>query len=387
MEKNLKEITKMRLWLGVLIFLAMTLPWFIALWHQAGTEYLKVFFIHNHLQRFLPGSLAGALSDAASGHHHPFYYYLTEFPNGFLPWGILLIPVFFNAFTKSKKSMGPSDPLSEKGTLFAKCWFFAGIIFLSVASTKRTLYLIPIFAPIAMLTASYIDTTLTAQSMNRIGKVFVYLFNIVVFIGGLLLIPAYFYYKKLYFVDADPWLFMSTLFVSAVMMLLSLMAIRYLWLSHLKRYWISMNLSVVVALLFVAAIAMPVIDHTKSFVPFCREISAMVPSAEPLYTYHADETFRGAVPFYTGRYLVELSGISDKYLQRETPYFVMIRDKKEQLEKELLNTGKLFPVVRQEMGTNRMLVLFSNVPEQKTITVGGFLKSVKKDDSTVRATQ
>jgi 4-amino-4-deoxy-L-arabinose transferase-like glycosyltransferase len=57
-EKNLKEIIRMKLWFGLLIFLAMTLPWFIALWHQAGPEYLNVFFVHNHLQRFFPARFA-----------------------------------------------------------------------------------------------------------------------------------------------------------------------------------------------------------------------------------------------------------------------------------------------------------------------------------------
>jgi 4-amino-4-deoxy-L-arabinose transferase-like glycosyltransferase len=46
-DRNIKEIFKMRLWLGALIFLFMTLPWFIALWHQGGTEHLDVFLIHN----------------------------------------------------------------------------------------------------------------------------------------------------------------------------------------------------------------------------------------------------------------------------------------------------------------------------------------------------
>ena len=170
-ERNFREIIKMRLWLGVLIFLAMTLPWFIALWHQAGTEYLNVFFIHNHLQRFLPGSLAEKISGGASGHHNPFYYYITELPNGFLPWSILLIPVLFHSFSKSGKS-GVSNILLEKGTLFAKCWFFTGIIFLSIASTKRTLYLLPIFAPVAMLTATYIDSMLTSpQLLTKIAKI------------------------------------------------------------------------------------------------------------------------------------------------------------------------------------------------------------------------
>jgi len=84
-DKNLKEIFKMRLWLGVIIFLVMTLPWFIGLWQQGGTEYLKVFFMHNHLQRFFPASLAGSISGEASGHHQPFYYYLTEFLQAFSP--------------------------------------------------------------------------------------------------------------------------------------------------------------------------------------------------------------------------------------------------------------------------------------------------------------
>jgi len=102
-ERNFKEILRMRLWLGALIFVVMTLPWFIALWQQAGTEYLNVFFMHNHLQRFLPAGLAGRISGSSSGRHHPLYYYLVEFPIGFLPWSLLLIPVFIHAFSKAGK--------------------------------------------------------------------------------------------------------------------------------------------------------------------------------------------------------------------------------------------------------------------------------------------
>ena len=190
-DKNLKEILKMRLWLGVLIFFAMTLPWFIGLWQQGGTEYLKVFLFHNHLQRFLPSGLAGTISGEASGHHNPFYYYLIEFPMGFLPWTLLLVPVLIHAFSRSGKSNTPS----EKGLLFAKCWFFAGIIFLTISSTKRTLYLMPLFAPIAMITALYIESTLASQQANRVGKVFLWLFALALFMIGSGAIPVYDYVK------------------------------------------------------------------------------------------------------------------------------------------------------------------------------------------------
>ncbi|NLW35492.1 ArnT family glycosyltransferase [Syntrophorhabdus aromaticivorans] len=66
LERNLREIARMHLRLGMLIFLIMTLPWFIALWQQAGMEYLNVFFVHNHLQRSLPAGMAGRISGSAS---------------------------------------------------------------------------------------------------------------------------------------------------------------------------------------------------------------------------------------------------------------------------------------------------------------------------------
>jgi 4-amino-4-deoxy-L-arabinose transferase-like glycosyltransferase len=50
-ERNLKEILKMRLWLSILIFIIMVLPWFIALWHQGGTEYLNVFLLDNPFKK------------------------------------------------------------------------------------------------------------------------------------------------------------------------------------------------------------------------------------------------------------------------------------------------------------------------------------------------
>ncbi len=368
-EKNVKEIFKMRLWLGILIFLAMTLPWFLALWQQGGTEYLKVFLFHNHLQRFLPASLAGTISEAASGHHNPFYYYITEFPNGFLPWSILLIPVLFHMLSKSRKHGDNRYPLSQKGTLLAKCWFFAGIIFLSIASTKRTLYLMPVFAPMAMLTASYIDFTLTTRSMGRIGKSFAHIFSAVLLFAGFSFAPAYFYFRNSYSINMTTGLLMLTFFVSGVIILLALMAIRYLRQLNLKRYWIVMNIAVILALIFIAAIVLPVIDQAKSFVPFCKEISARVPPEEPLYAYQPDETLRGAVPFYTGRFMVELNDVNNELLQKETPYFVMIRDRKKEQETQLISTGRLFPIVRQEMGTDRALVIFSNKVPQTVFTI------------------
>ena len=353
-DRNIKEIFKMRLWLGALIFLFMTLPWFIALWHQGGTEHLDVFLIHNHLQRFLPGSF----SREASGHHHPFYYYLIEFPVGFLPWSLLLIPVVAYAFSKTAKSHAPW----EKGRLFAKCWFFAGIIFLSVASTKRTLYLMPIFAPIAMLTSVYIESTLMSQPLNKINKVFLWAFALVLAMIGIGVTPVYVYVNSIYPLDASVRLFVSVSMLSLLMMVFSLTSIWYLWQGNLRKYWALTTAPIIAGLVFAAVVVAPLMDRHKSFVPFCQEVMATVPHDQTLFAYSPDETLRGAVPFYTGRYLVEINGLDslEDIMQREELFFVMTRDKRQKTEGELLSTGRLFVVFQEKMGIDRTLTIFSN---------------------------
>lgn len=355
-DRNLKEILKMRLWLGVLVFLAMALPWFVALWHQGGTEHLEVFLLHNHLQRFLPAGLAGTISGKASGHHHPFYYYLKEFPLGFLPWSILLVPVIFHAFSRPGRSNTPS----EKGLLFAKCWFFAGIIFLSISSTKRTLYLMPIFAPIAMITALYIESTLSSHSINKVGKVFLWVFAVVLFVIGTGAIPGYLYVRDSHVLASSGELLVPIILLSILMVPSSLMAIRYLCRGDLRKYWVAANVSIVGALLFILTAVVPVVDRHKSFVPFCQQVGDIVPSGRPLYAYEPDETLQGAVPFYTGRYLVAIKGFNSltKLINAEEPFFIITRDKRREAETELLSTGRLAITYQENMGTDRTLTVF-----------------------------
>jgi 4-amino-4-deoxy-L-arabinose transferase-like glycosyltransferase len=377
-EKNLKEILKMRLWLGILIFIIMVLPWFIALWHQGGKEYLNVFLVHNHLQRFLPVSAGGSISGSFSGHHHPFYYYITEFPLGFLPWSILLVPVLYHAFSNA----GKSHRLPEKGHLFAKCWFFTGIIFLSIASTKRTLYLLPIFMPIAMLTASYIDYTLASQPLKRIDQVFIWVFGTLLFIIGLGLIPIYFYFKKAYLGGTRDSLSILVVAISILITVLSFTAIWYLLHGNMKRYWISVHIPIILVLAFNLVVIFPTLDRSKNFVPFCQQIMGLVPADQPLYAYRPDETLRGAIPFYTGRYLVEMEEIGNVVttLQKKETFFIVIRDQNGRLEKELLSSGELSILVKQEMGTDRSLVILSN-KAQGTLTIPYPLKKKLKDRS------
>lgn len=345
-ERNVKEILRIYLWLGIALFLVLTVPWFLALSHQGGTEFLKIFLVHNHLERFAGGS---------TGHSQPFYYYLTQFPGGYLPWSLLLVPVFYWSF---RRKGGPAER-QGKGILFAKSWFISGFVFLSAASTKRVLYLMPVFAPIALLTASYIEASWTRKGVKGFEKAFVLLFGLVVLLVGLAAIPLFFYASRRYGFGLPAKGVCWTFFLALVSIVLSLMAF-VTYRTNKARFWTFSVASLFSLLLLGSIVVMPVLDRFKSFVPFCDAVKAASPGATVIYGFQPDETLRGAVPFYTGRFLKEVDTLADleEGLGKKEASIVVIRDKGGQLKKDLLSTGKLSILGEFEMGGERDLAIF-----------------------------
>ena len=346
-EKNLKEVARMHIWLGAAIFAALALPWFIALYNQGGVEYLKVFLVHNHLERFAGGS---------TGHHQPFYYYLTQFPGGFLPWSLLIVPVFLASFRKVRALKGKE----KSGLLFAQCWFIAGLLFLSIASTKRVLYLMPIFAPVSMLTAWYIDATLARAAPRWSERFFEGLFGLAPLITGLTVVPAYIYFLRKYSLAVQLREVLPIASFSLAAVLLAIAGLRF-YKKDVGRLWFFSSASVFSLLLLGLVTAFPILDRYKSFVPFCNDIIDKVPATVNLYSYQPDETLRGAVPFYTGRFLAETETIASlrKAAEREGKIFVVIRDSRGNMEREILSTGLFSVLSRRGIAPDRSLLLLS----------------------------
>ena len=349
-ERNLKELLRMRLWLAILIFIALTLPWFLALWQQGGSEHLRVVVVDNHLNRFIrPGVL---------GHAKPFYFYLIDFPPGFLLWILMIVPVLCRVFSK----VSELPPASRRGLLFAKCWFFGGFILLSIASGKRLLYTLPIFAPLSMLTAFYIDSTLGSRAMRAVEKFFVWMLGLFPLAIGVAAVPLYHRFTEGDLPEASQVVPVAILIMSGLAVGLSLISLWFLFRRDVKRFWIAHGATIFALLVFVLVALVPLIDRHRSIFPFCEQVKAVVGSDKPLYAYQADETLRGAIPFYTGRYIEEIDSLEQlqEILKKEEQVFIVERDRGGKLERQLLGTGKLSVLVRHNMGTDRSLLLLTN---------------------------
>ncbi|MDX1900400.1 MAG: glycosyltransferase family 39 protein [Gammaproteobacteria bacterium] len=139
---------------GVLIFIAITLPWY-CLAQKANPEFLHFFFVTQQVTRFL--------AKADFNNRVPTWFYLPIIFAGFLPWSIFILQTMYRSIVLAVKNF------REKHTeLFLLLWFFTILIFFSIPKSKTIGYIIPTFPPLALLTARYLDTCWenTVRSFN-----------------------------------------------------------------------------------------------------------------------------------------------------------------------------------------------------------------------------
>lgn len=119
---------------GLLILLAITAPWFIAV-SLANPEFAHFFFIHEHFQRFLT---------KAHGRYQPMWYFLPILLIGMLPWLGSLLP---GLVAGMRREAG----LRFQPQRFLLVWTVLVFVFFSLSSSKLASYILPIFPTLAAL--------------------------------------------------------------------------------------------------------------------------------------------------------------------------------------------------------------------------------------------
>ncbi len=132
-------------WLrGVLLFAAIVAPWFVAV-SAANPEFVRYFFVHEHLERFATG---------VHRHGGAWWYYLAVLGAGLMPWSLLL-PAHLVRYRSELRRL--TGDLSAEAPAFLWAWLAPGLVLFSLSQSKLPFYVVPLLPAAALLLAPMIE--------------------------------------------------------------------------------------------------------------------------------------------------------------------------------------------------------------------------------------
>ena len=154
LRRDLRALKSMSLGLGIVVWLAMLLAWFIPALLEGGEAFRQTMLNETVNRVFATGARAGKA--------RPLYYFFffSIFFLQFLPWS-LFVPFALARFWKAK----PSE--EKHRLLFAVTWLLTVFVFFSLVRGKRSDYILPLYPAACLLVAHFWTSALAAQDASR----------------------------------------------------------------------------------------------------------------------------------------------------------------------------------------------------------------------------
>jgi 4-amino-4-deoxy-L-arabinose transferase-like glycosyltransferase len=160
-----RELRQAHLFSGLIILLALALPWHIAAalatppqpWahffsrSRDGQGFLWYYLVHEHFLRFTDPSTANRVQ--------PWWFFSAILVAGFLPWTFFLP----SALISSCKG-GWARVQAEPEILLLFLWALFPLVFFSISSSKLIPYIVPSVPPLALLTGRFLARALEAPA-------------------------------------------------------------------------------------------------------------------------------------------------------------------------------------------------------------------------------
>jgi 4-amino-4-deoxy-L-arabinose transferase-like glycosyltransferase len=150
MGRQWREIRELRFGRGFLLYLGVLACWLGPAVASAGWGYLHTLVFGQTLHRYF----------ATSEHPHAFYYYLTLPPVDFFPWFFLLPLAGWTAWRCA-------DPERRRHLRLLWTWAAVTVAFFSVSPGKRSVYILAIYAPLAVIAGAGLWSMASARLPSR----------------------------------------------------------------------------------------------------------------------------------------------------------------------------------------------------------------------------
>ena len=169
--KDIGRLRKMPWLSGSIIFLAVSLPWYLLMYKAHGKEFIDMFFgFHNIIRYLEPEHKIG----------DNFYFYLPVMLGGFFPWSLFLPVGVWQMFREKAKDI-------KKINIFLILWVLVIFVFFSISRTKLVTYIFPLYPALALIAARFLDLfpgKALSKKQKRVTKGLV-VFSFIALAGGL----------------------------------------------------------------------------------------------------------------------------------------------------------------------------------------------------------
>ena len=168
-------------WPGFGLFLALALPWYIAVQNKVP-QFFHVFFVEHNLERF---------GTNLYRHTQPLWYYIPVFVLASMPWVAIELPALGIAIrdlvAKVRSAGEDAEPDAADDNLvhFLILWTLIPVIFFSISRSKLPGYILPAIPPAGILTAAFL------HRLQKVPRLMLMLHSLVcgAILGGALLTP------------------------------------------------------------------------------------------------------------------------------------------------------------------------------------------------------
>jgi 4-amino-4-deoxy-L-arabinose transferase-like glycosyltransferase len=133
------ELLNPRLAAGVLMMLLVAGPWYLLVGLETKGEFLRRFLFWENLHRF---------HTPMQNHGGSIFYYVAAIVVGFVPWTPWLPASLWCSWA--------AEPNRRPAYRFLGLWFLVVLVVFTIARTKLPNYILPLYPPLALLTARFL---------------------------------------------------------------------------------------------------------------------------------------------------------------------------------------------------------------------------------------
>src|ERR1700738_2133864 len=287
------------IWLpGILLYLAIVLPWYIAVQKKNPTFY-RLFFLEHNLERFATNRYQ---------HHQPVWYYLAVVLIALMPLTVLAVRALLDSIQISiaewKVRHNPQRYLghTRAGDAFPEflvLWALFPILFFSLSGSKLPGYILPSIPPLTILTADYLNRIQRDGLPRLLLLSHAFLCALLVFV--LVLAPQHMKYETL--VPSTGWLVAA--FVAAAGMGGLVVFIIRRW--GIKQTRNATLIPVLATLIFLLGFHGKDLDLNYSARPLTAEINRHAPDIKLLAVEDVKRDMDYGLAFYRNEPLVHYS--------------------------------------------------------------------------------